>query len=109
MGKQRLVLREIPFKQAIIVQESWQEISITASSLRLDTMISAFYHISRQKAQVLIGQGLAKVNWTVIENSSFDCHQGDTISVRGFNRVKIVSIEGKTKKDKWRIIANSQK
>ncbi len=109
IGKAKVRIEEIPFEQAITVQESWQEVSITASSLRLDTIISTFYHISRQKAQVLIGQGLAKVNWTVIENSSFECHEGDTISVRGYNRVKIVSIEGKTKKDKWRILANSQK
>jgi RNA-binding protein YlmH len=65
--------------------------------------------LSRQKSQVLIGQGLVKVNWMVIESPSFECQMGDLISTRGFGRVKILSIEGKTKKDKWRITIGKQK
>ncbi|MDF2903202.1 MAG: RNA-binding protein [Bacillus sp. (in: firmicutes)] len=109
VGKATIRLEEIPFKKAVSVQEIWQEVSITASSLRLDTLISSIYPISRQKSQTLIGQKLVKVNWTVVESSSFECREGDTLSVRGFGRVKIVSIEGRTKKDKWRILAKQQK
>ncbi|MGJ7922473.1 RNA-binding protein [Neobacillus sp. LXY-4] len=109
IGKAQVRLEEISFENAVHLQESWQEISLTASSLRLDAIISSVYPISRQKSQILIGQGLAKVNWTVIESSSFECGEGDTISVRGFGRVKLNSIEGKTKKDKWRILAKLQK
>jgi RNA-binding protein YlmH len=52
---------------------------------------------------------LVKVNWTLIENPSFECKEGDIISVRGHGRSKIMGIEGKTKKEKWRIIAGRQK
>ena len=109
IGKATIRLEEIPFQLAIKVEESWQDEFVTASSLRLDTMISILYNCSRQKAQLLIGQGHAKVNWTVLESPSFECRVGDTLSVRGFGRTKIVSIEGKTKKDKWRISAKKQK
>jgi RNA-binding protein YlmH len=50
-----------------------------------------------------------KVNWTLTENPSFECDVGDMISVRGYGRAKILAIEGKTKKEKWRIIVGKQK
>ena len=80
-----------------------------SSSLRIDTIISSIYKISRQKSQVLIHSGLVKVNWTVIENTSFECGEGDTISVRGYGRSKIFSFDGKTKKEKWKIVIGRQK
>ncbi|WP_147531971.1 RNA-binding protein [Bacillus marasmi] len=105
IGRAQVRLKEIPLENALMVDENWQELSITSSSLRLDTLVSSIYHISRQKAQVLISQGLVKVNWTIVESVSFECGEGDTLSVRGYGRVKISAIEGKTKKDKWRILA----
>jgi RNA-binding protein YlmH len=110
IGKAQVRLEEIPVEKAIELEEVWVDLPITSSSLRLDTIIASIYpSISRQKAQMLIGQGLVKVNWTVIDSSSFECGEGDTLSVRGFGRVKLLSIEGKTKKDKWRILAKQQK
>lgn len=109
IGKATIRLEEVPLDSAVNVEEIWHEVAVTVSSLRLDTVMSALYHVSRQKAQLLIQQGLAKVNWTIVETPSFECGEGDTLSVRGFGRAKIVSIEGKTKKDKWRIMAERQK
>lgn len=86
-----------------------EEDTITVSSLRLDTALSGIQHLSRQKSQVLIGQGLVKVNWQVVENPSFECQTGDLISARGYGRVKILSIDGQTKKEKWRITIGIQK
>lgn len=109
IGKANVSLRKLPLDQAILTGEKWQEISLTASSLRLDTIISAIYNVSRQKSQVFILQGIVKVNWTMIENVAFECEESDIISVRGFGRAKIMAVEGKTKKDKWRITAGLQK
>ncbi|MFO1445825.1 RNA-binding protein [Bacillus sp. Bva_UNVM-123] len=109
IGKATVNLRKLPLDQAILTGEKWQEISLTASSLRLDTIISAIYNVSRQKSQVFILQGIVKVNWTMIDNVAFECEESDIISVRGFGRAKIMAVEGKTKKDKWRITAGLQK
>lgn len=109
IGRAGISLKEIPLSEAIEPMENWQEMMTTASSLRLDTILSAIYNISRQKAQSYIHHGAVKVNWTCIENPAFECGEGDTLSVRGLGRGKIVTIEGKTKKDKWRVIAGKQK
>lgn len=109
IGRSSVSLKELPLNEAIQVKNSWQEMSTTVSSLRLDALVAAIYNLSRQKSQMLIGQGLVKLNWTTIENPAFECGVADVLSVRGHGRSKLISIEGKTKKDKWRIVAGKQK
>lgn len=109
IGRASITLVELPLQQGIEIKDNWQELTTTASSLRLDTVISAIYNLSRQRSQDYIRQGVVKVNFTTIENPAFECGVFDIISVRGQGRTKIISIEGKTKKDKWRIVAGKQK
>ncbi|WP_462409204.1 YlmH family RNA-binding protein [Neobacillus sp. Marseille-QA0830] len=109
IGRAGVKLVEIPMEQAIISNEMWESHELTVSSLRLDTIISGACHLSRQKSLTLIQHGLVKVNWTQQENPSFPCAEGDLISVRGHGRTKLMGIEGKTKKDKWKILIGVQK
>ncbi|MDR6997980.1 RNA-binding protein [Neobacillus niacini] len=109
IGRATVRLKEMELEKAISSKDEWVETETTVSSLRLDTVVSGIHHLSRQKSQLLIGQGLVKVNWTLTENPSFECDAGDLISVRGHGRVKILSIDGKTKKEKWRIHVGKQK
>lgn len=109
IGKASVHLIPLPLEEAVNVHEDWLEDDLTLSSLRLDTAVSGIHHVSRQKSQIFIQQGLVKVNWTLIENPSFELREGDMISVRGHGRAKILTIEGKTKKEKWRIRIGKQK
>ncbi|MCL6574001.1 MAG: RNA-binding protein [Bacillus sp. (in: Bacteria)] len=109
IGKAGVKLIETPIHNAIASGELWDEFELTVASLRLDAVISAIYHLSRQKSQMFIQQGLVKVNWSLTENPSFVCGINDMISVRGQGRSKVIIIEGKTKKDKWRINVGRQK
>jgi RNA-binding protein YlmH len=109
IGRAGVKLVESDIGNAISTSELWEESDLTISSLRLDTVISGIYHISRQKSQLFIGQGLVKVNWMQTENPSFECAISDMISVRGYGRARILSIDGKTKKEKWRINVGKQK
>jgi RNA-binding protein YlmH len=109
IGRAGVKLTETGIENALPTSEIWLENDLTVSSLRLDTVISGIYHLSRQKSQLFIQQGLVKVNWSLIENPSFECGVSDMISVRGNGRAKILAIEGKTKKEKWRINVGKQK
>lgn len=109
IGRAGVKLVELPMENALESRDFWDENDVTVSSLRLDTVISGIFRLSRQKAQVVIQQGVVKVNWTTVENPSFSCGEGDMISVRGYGRTKILRIDGKTKKDKWRMIYGKQK
>ncbi|WP_338473246.1 RNA-binding protein [Niallia sp. XMNu-256] len=109
IGKANVELFKQPISDAIFQQEQWVETMITVSSLRLDVMNATIYQISRQKSQTLIKSGLVKVNWKLIDSTSFECGEGDTISVRGHGRSKIFSFDGKSKKEKWKILIGKQK
>ncbi|MFC0271212.1 RNA-binding protein [Metabacillus herbersteinensis] len=109
VGRSKIALKRINLEQIITLKEELSEQTTTVASLRLDVILAAIYNISRQKVQPLISNGLVKVNWKTVEATSFECREGDTLSVRGFGRSKLVTIEGKTKKDKWRINVTKQK
>ncbi len=109
IGKAAVHLAKLDLEMALSAENDWREEILTVSSLRLDTVLSGIHHLSRQKSQTLIEHGLVKVNWSLIENPSFECQEGDMISARGYGRLKILSIDGKTKKEKWRIVAGKQK
>jgi RNA-binding protein YlmH len=109
IGRSGVKLTEINLNSSICSDVLWTDEHVTVSSLRLDTIVSNIHHLSRQKSQLFIGQGLVKVNWTLIENSAFEVCEGDLISVRGYGRARMMSIDGKTKKEKWRIQVGKQK
>ena len=69
MGKVKVSLEKIPlskpkYRSRVEIRDD------TVSSLRLDAICSAMSRQSRQKAQVLVKNGLVKVNWKVIEDPS---------------------------------------
>ncbi|WP_175988858.1 RNA-binding protein [Bacillus sp. Marseille-Q1617] len=103
IGKAKVTLQSVPFTELIETGEKWQEKVTTVSSLRLDVVLSAVYNISRQKAQTYIKSNLVKLNWKITENPSMEVETGDVLSVRGYGRSKLISIEGRTKREKWRI------
>ncbi|MFC4712523.1 RNA-binding protein [Planococcus dechangensis] len=103
-GKVKVQLEEVtdPLEFLPVIEE-WIEEAHTVSSLRLDTVMSSVYNISRQKAAALINGGKVKVNWSLQEQVAFELHESDLLSVRGLGRVQIQAIEGRTKKDKIRL------
>lgn len=104
IGNRKVLIKEISKED---IQEpiiSYKEIKKTLSSYRLDVFISAAYNISRQESVHLIESGYVKVNWEPIIKSSKELNVGDMISVRGYGRSILYSVEGKSRKGK--IVAN---
>lgn len=104
VGKTIVSVEQIGVEKVISVNEEWHEQTVTVSSMRLDVILSEIFNLSRTKVLPYIQSQMVKVNWKVIVDPSFYCHQGDTISMRTYGRCKIKSIEGQTKKEKWRIV-----
>lgn len=98
VGKTKISLEEKPLTEIIVLEEQWKEATVTVSSLRLDAVLSQVFGVSRQNAQSLIENGLVKVNWKVIEQAHLECKEGDVLSARGLGRLKMIAIDGKTKK-----------
>lgn len=103
IGSVKVTLTEVSLANILVSRDNWQLEQVTVSSLRLDTLISTVFKISRQQAKIIIDVGKVKVNWAETNKLDYGLEQFDVISVRGFGRIQIQKIMGKTKKDKLRL------
>jgi RNA-binding protein YlmH len=85
-------------------EEKIKIITSTVASLRLDSLISTGYGVSRAKAVEIVKSGKVKVNWEDAASSSREMKQGDVISLRGKGRILLEEVSGTTKKDRIRIV-----
>jgi len=109
VGKTKVAVEEKPLTEIMVLNEQWNEATITVSSLRLDAVVAQAFGASRQHVQTIIANGLIKINWKIVEQAHVECKEGDIISARGLGRLKLISIDGKTKKDRFRLHIGTQK
>lgn len=76
-------------------------IETSLASLRLDSVASAAFSLSRTKMTEYLKQGLVSVNWEVTSDNSHIISEGDVISFRGHGRAFLDEIIGKTKKGRY--------
>jgi len=74
--------------------------SSVVSSLRLDGVLAAAYKLSRSEAAELIRSGMVKVNHLVCERIDFAVKEDTLLSLRGKGRVRLVSVDGLTRKQR---------
>lgn len=105
IGKAKVSVVEVDEPTDFIdTTEEWMESLQIVSSLRLDAVISALLNISRQKAVSYIQGDKVRVNWTSQNQPAFELYESDILSIRGFGRFKVITIEGRTKKDRVRLL-----
>jgi len=75
----------------------------TVASVRLDTLISLAFRLSRSSVIPMIEGGLVFVNGRLVVKSSFAPAEGDIISVRGTGRFRFESSHGESKKGRIRV------
>ena len=82
------------------------EIRDTVSSLRLDSVISAGFRVSRTAAAGYITAGKASVDGLPCEKPDKAIAQGATIAVRGLGKIQLILVGGQTKKGRTSITIN---
>ena len=78
------------------------EFTSVEASMRLDSIASAGFRMSRSKMSDLISGGSVKVNWKEGTKGKIVVHQGDIISVRGKGRVEVGEVTT-TKKGRFSV------
>lgn len=105
IGKSKVSVTEVTEKEELITStETWIEDLYIVSSLRLDVVVAALLNVSRQKAASLIHGDKVRVNWTSQNEPALELYEADVLSIRGSGRFKVIAIEGRTKKDKVRLL-----
>lgn len=80
-----------------------KEIKTTVSSLRLDSIASAAFGMSRSKILPYIKGEKVMVNWRIITKPAQVIEPGSTITVRGRGRARLEEVQGKSQKNRIRI------
>lgn len=104
IGNVAVRLEAANYTEILTPKDGWTQENLTVSSLRLDTVISGVYNISRQRSKQLIESGKVKVNWTEALRPDFVLDLLDIVSIRGFGRIQIQRFDGTTKKEKVRLL-----
>ena len=99
-GRTKLRLSRIALQDASIPDPEVKEIKDTLASLRLDSVISSGFRIGRSLAAQHVSAGKAAIDGLPCEKPDKAISEGCKISVRGLGKIKLVSINGKTKKDR---------
>ena len=105
-GRTKLRLQQIPLEEAAIPQPETTEIRDTVSSLRLDSVISAGFRVSRTAAAGYIAAGKAAIDGLPCEKPDRTIAQGATITVRGLGKIQLILVGGQTKKGHTTITIN---
>lgn len=103
-GRAKLHLSQIPLTQAQIPEPEVREIKDTLASLRLDSVISSGFRIGRSLASQYISAGKASIDGLPCEKPDKPVAQGSRVSVRGLGKIRLVQINGKTKKDRISVV-----
>lgn len=87
----------------ISYEPHFDEIKGTVPSIRLDTVLSVAYPLSRSKLTAYIEATKVFVNGKLITNNGYHLKEGDLISVRGLGRIAYAGILSETKKGRYLI------
>lgn len=85
-------------------QPRFEEIKGNVASVRLDTVLSTAYPLSRSKLVPYIENGKVFVNGKMTTSNGCHLKEGDLISARGLGRISYEGILGTTKKGRFMIL-----
>ncbi len=103
-GRTKLKLQQIPLCDAHIPQPETVQIRDTLASVRLDSVVSAGFRISRGSAADYIAAGKAVVNGLPCEKPDKAVEEGAVISVRTLGKILLKQVGGQTKKGRISVI-----
>lgn len=99
-GRTSLHMERISLTEASIPEPEVKEIKDTLASLRLDSVISSGFRIGRSLASQYVTGGKAAIDGLPCEKPDKTVAEGAKVSVRGLGKIKLVSVNGRTKKDR---------
>ncbi|WP_054740493.1 YlmH family RNA-binding protein [Cellulosilyticum ruminicola] len=100
---QNISLSSISFNEIEPLKPNTKTMQVTVASLRMDAIIAAAFGISRTTAAKLIAADKAKCNGVSMQ-VSYQVKEGDTVTLRGYGKIKIGPMLGMSKKEKLRIV-----
>lgn len=102
VGRDKVKVLPADPAKAADYQRSYEERTGIVASMRLDSIISEFGGLSREKAKTAIQRGEVMYNYRQASDPAKICSPGDTLSLRGCGKFKIKEFET-TRKERIRL------
>lgn len=103
-GRTKLSLKQISPEQICVPEPEIQEIRDTVASLRLDSVVSSGFRVSRGVAGQQIAAGRASINGLPCVKPDRLIEEGATIAVRGLGKIQLKTVNGQTKKGRISVV-----
>ncbi len=91
------------------VEQSFKEMKIVTSSLRLDNIVSELAKTSRNKANDILNEERVFINYECQTKGTKSVESGDIITIRGKGKFLIEGLEGNTRKGNYVLIVKQWK
>lgn len=103
-GRTKLHLEQIPLQSVSVPEPETKEIRDTVASVRLDSIISSGFRISRSAAAQYVTAGKVAINGLPCEKPDKSVEEGAKISVRGLGKIQLTTVNGQTKKGRISVV-----
>ncbi|MBQ9802723.1 MAG: hypothetical protein IJW51_06615 [Clostridia bacterium] len=80
--------------------------SDTVASPRADAVVAALCNLARERAQALFAQGAVELDYEPLEKYDREVPEGATLTVRGHGKFIVRALSDKTKKGRFRLLAD---
>ncbi len=100
IGRETVFVSQYDFEQQPLEQSQQPLRTATVASLRLDAVLAAMLHCSREKAAQAIRSTKVEINHCLTESVHTPLYEQDLITVRGLGRFRLQTIGGKSRKDR---------
>ncbi len=97
-GRTSLKLEVVSSSEIKLPALRFKEITDTVASLRLDSVLSSAFGLSRAKAAEAVRRGIVFVNSAQIVKPDFNVNEGDRLVIRGTGKARLAMIGGSSKK-----------
>lgn len=98
VGRFSVRVEEVGPEETAGWQQKTEEVRINVPSLRADAVLASLLHLSRADAAALIVRGAVSLCHVPLSQQHAAIQEGDTLSVRGYGRWRIVETGGLSKK-----------
>lgn len=103
-GRTKLRIRQISLTDMVQPKQEIKEIKDTLASVRLDSVIASGFRIGRSLAAQHIHAGKVAIDGLPCEKPDKVVPEGTKISLRGVGKIKLVSTNGLTKKNRIPVV-----
>lgn len=105
VGRDKVRVKRVELNEIALPERKTLKINDTVASARLDCVVAALCSLSREKAKEALSASRVELNYECEERPDKEVTVPATVSVRGIGKFRIISLSDKTKKGRYRLVA----